>query len=115
MEKETDKQGNTKYKYPKCPACGSENRHFEKMSEEAVKSGSAKEGFLIAYQHTNGIIADPQMEAILPLGSEIPAITVATDICVDCGCLYAPMVITGKAKKQLAQQAPKIFLPGREN
>ncbi len=23
MEKETDEQGNTTYRYPKCPACGS--------------------------------------------------------------------------------------------
>lgn len=112
MEKETDDQGTTKYKYTKCPACGSESRHFEELSAEAIELGSAKEGFVTGYDMTNGVIGEPEILQRLPLGSEAPSIRVVTDICKDCGSLYAVIVVTGKFKKQLAVAPPTIHLPG---
>jgi len=113
MIKETDKDGTTKYKYVKCPACGSKKRHFERMSEEAIKIGMAKPGHLEAYDHVNRVVADPAKLAVAPIGSEAPSIVVATEICMDCGCVYAPMVIRAKAKKTIAQPTPKIIIPGQ--
>ncbi len=113
MEKETDDQGNTTYRYPKCRACGSESRHFEDISKQAVELGSAKEGFVTGFDMTNGVIGEPDILQHLPLGSEAPSIRVVTDICKDCGSLYAVIVITGKFKKQLAVVPPIIHLPGQ--
>ncbi len=113
MIKETDNEGNTKYTYPKCKACGSDKLHFKEMSEKAIKAGSAKEGFVTGYEITSGIIGDPDILKGLPLGSETPSIRVVTDICKDCGSLRAVMVRTGKEIKQLVVAPPTIHLPGQ--
>ena len=120
MKKETDGKGNTFYKYVKCPACGSKKRHYEEGSKKAIEMGVAKPGTLMPYQYDNQIMGDPALVASAPIGTEIPSITTALEVCKDCGCVYAPMVITSKVKKQLAtpaQQAkkddkPKLYLPG---
>lgn len=112
MMKETDKEGNTKYQYGKCPACGSKKRHYEDMCEKAIKAELAQPGFLVPYNYNSRVIADKLKLDAAPLGSEVPSIASATEICKDCGCVYAPMVITGKAKKTLTP--PKIILPGQK-
>lgn len=111
MIKEVDGQGNTVYRYVKCPACGSKKRHFEEMSEKAIKMDLAGKGYLEALIHQTRVVADPVKLAGQPLGAEAPSITFALDICKDCGMVYAPMVITGKAKKTLTP--PKLILPGQ--
>ena len=113
MIKETDDQGSNKYKYVKCPACGSKKRHFEGLSETAIKMRSAKPGYLIAFMLENRLIGDPEIIRSLPLGTEIPSVISAIDICMDCGCVYAPMVITGKAKVTSAVKPSKLILPGQ--
>ena len=111
MIKETDGEGTTVYKYPKCPACGSKKRHFEAISEKAIKMGTAPEGSPMPYNFDERTVVHPSKEARLELGSEAPKIQVATDICEDCGCVYATMVVTGKATKTL--QTPKLIIPGK--
>jgi len=111
--------GMTKYTYAKCPACGSKKRHYEDACERAIKMNVAPPGYLVPFSYNERIIADPIKEAVLPLGAELPSITSALEICKQCGCVYAPMVITGKAKKSLttggeqAKERPKIYLPGQ--
>ncbi len=120
MIKQHDGEGTTMYKYTGCPACKSKKRHFEERCKEAIKMGVAKPGFLVPLAYGERLVADPALEKLAPLGTEIPTITYATEICKDCGCHYSPMVITGKSKKQLttgAEQAkqtgkPKIWKPG---
>lgn len=116
MIKETDKQGNTKYQYVKCPACGSKKRHYERISAEAIKAGTVGPEFLIPFQHDSRLVVESIKEATLPVGSEVPSIMAATEICMDCGCVYAPMVIIGKAKKSITtkgQEKPKLYLLGQ--
>ena len=113
MIKETDKEGNTKYQYVKCPACGSKKRHYEKVSEKAAEADLAKPGFLVPFNYDSRVVAEKMKLDIAPIGTGAPSITTATEVCMDCGCVYAVMVITGKAEKTLAKEPPKIFLPGQ--
>ena len=111
MEKTTDGEGTTQYRYPKCPACGSKKRHYEEASEKAIKMGVADKGFLVPMIYDNKTIMDPTKQASIKVGDEAPTMTAALEICKDCGCVYAPMVITGKAKKTLLPT--KLVLPGQ--
>lgn len=119
MIKEKAKDGSTVYKYVKCPVCGSKNRHTEKMCEKAIKAGTVAPGFIVAFIYDHKMLIDPIKEASLPVGAEIPAITIAAEVCRDCGCVYAPLVITGKAKKSVttdsASGKKKIWLPGQSS
>lgn len=110
MEKTSDGAGTTKYRYTKCPACGSKKRHYEEACEKAIKMGVADKGYLVPFLYDNRPIKDPGKEASIKVGDEVPTITAAVEICKDCGCVYAPMVITGKAKKTLAPS--NLIVPG---
>ena len=101
MIKTSDDAGNVKYTYVKCPGCGSKKKHFEDISNKAIKMGVAKTGYLTALGYETQHVGMPSLIAIAPLGSEIPTITYALEICKACGMVYSPMVITGKAKKAL--------------
>ena len=114
MIKETDEDGNTKYTYVKCPACKSKKRHYEDASNKAVKMGVAPAGFLEAFTYNSRAIADPVKLNALKPGEEAPLMVSALEICKGCGCVYAPMVISGKVKKTLTtgvEQAKKDGKP----
>ncbi len=116
MEKKTDGKGTTQYRYPKCPMCKSKKRHYENISAKAVSMGTVKPGYVQTLEHRSEIIADPAILNKKPVGTQAPSIMFALDICEDCGCVYAPMVITGKAEKQAVvapPTKPKLFLPGQ--
>ena len=114
MEKETDGKGTTKYKYNKCPVCGSKKRHYEAVSDKAIKTGTVEDGFLMPYQYEERVVVSPGKEKTLPAGTQAPQITSATEICVDCGCVYAAMVIVTKVEKGEPPPQPKakLILPG---
>ena len=115
VEKIVDGQGNTQYRYSKCPACGSKKRHFEEQCEKAIKMDVAPVDFIMAYEHDVRPIAEAQTFKGKPLGTEFPTIMVATDICKDCGCVYAVIVITGKDTKQTqtsTSKLDKLWKPG---
>lgn len=117
MQKQTDGQGNTIYKYDKCPACKSKKRHYEDISGKAVEMGLAPDGYLVAYLYDNRPIGDETKLKVAKMGEQAPFITSATEICKDCGNVYAPMVITGKMTKHIVTQGelegkPALWKPG---
>jgi len=119
MIKQADGQGNTVYKYPKCPMCGSKKRHHEEMSNKAIKQGTVEAGFLMPFTYESRPVADDRKTRLLPMGAEVPAITTATEVCMKCGCVYASLVVHGKVKKVIVDKQgrdvskPKIILPGQ--
>ena len=111
MIKTTDEAGNTKHQCVKCPVCGSKKKHYEEASKRAIKMGLAKSDYLTCLLFNNQIMVDPAMETSVKEGDTIPTMLSAIDICYDCGCVYAPMVIAGKGKKAFASSPTKIILP----
>ena len=88
--------------FSECPGCGGESRMFEQMGREVKERGLAKEEMTFYYDMRSGPLATQDMLAKLPLGGEVPAFVVCTDICLDCGCIYAVKLESKKAKKGLA-------------
>lgn len=94
--------------FTKCPQCGSEDRFFEQLANEAKKKGLAGENWQFHFQIVEGVVVDPAKAAGALIGSEAPGFGIMTDVCMDCGCIYAIDLTRIDKKKQLpsAQNVP---------
>ena len=97
--------------FNKCPCCGSESRFFEGIVKELKQRGIADKDFNFFLDLKTGPVASPQMINKLPIGGEIPGFAFATDICTDCGTIYAVRLDKITVKKGLA---PVQFIPNRQ-
>lgn len=97
--------------FPTCPACGSTNRFFESMAQELIDSGLADPNFKAALSIAKGAVVDKTREASIPIGAEVPGWLIVTDLCLDCGCIYAVHIEENPAKKQIVRQPPKLVRP----
>ena len=121
MEREFDK------KIPKCPVCrlreelaqilgkpelaigDGEERFFEQMAEEMKERGLTRPEWHFHYDIQKGVVVDHEKIASIPIGSEVPAYGLMTDVCLDCGCVYATDIIRYNSKKP----APIAIPPNR--
>ena len=94
--------------FTKCPCCGSEDRFLEALANELKERGLAREDWNFHYDVRQGIVVDKAKAEAIPVGSEIPGYGVATDICMNCGCLYAVDITRIGGKKSIlpVQQMP---------
>ena len=72
-----------------CPVCGSPDRFYESLAQELKDAGRASKDFRAFHILSQGTIIDQNKTALLPIGARVPAATVATDVCMNCGCVYA--------------------------
>lgn len=99
----------TKQHYDKCPACGSNRRFFERLTKEAIADKQAMDNFRLFYGVTEGVAVDDRMQKKLPYDTKSQGYVVLTDICEDCGCIYAVELRTDLVIKKFI---PNIQLPG---
>lgn len=97
--------------FNKCPCCGSEDRFLEQLGNELKDRGLAREEWQFHLDIKQGVAVDPTKEAAIPIGSEIPGYGLITDVCMDCGCIYAIDLTRMDAKKSIAPQP--IIPPNR--
>lgn len=106
MEKDFEKQ------FDKCPNCGCKERFLEELGKELHERGLASEDWQMHYDVRRGIVLDKAKESSIPIGAEIPGFVVVTDICIDCGCIYAKAIVRTDVKKSIAP-APPMMPPNR--
>lgn len=92
-----------------CPACHSHSRFFETLAREAIKNKTAREEWMFFYDQKQGPILDRLKDPMLPIGTEIPGFYIATDICMNCGCVYAIRIESRPLKKSIVP--PKLEVP----
>ena len=92
--------------FTKCPQCGSEDRFFEQLANEAKKKGLARDEWNFHLQMQEGIVVDPAKAEGALIGSEAPGFGIMTDICMDCGCIYAVDLTRIDKKKSLSPAQP---------
>jgi len=56
------------------------------------------------------VVEDKEIIKTLPVGTEVPAAVITTDICSNCGCIYATSITEGKAVKP-----PKLLIPNQQH
>lgn len=123
MEKDFHKE------FKKCPVCklreelakilgkpdlklgDGSDRFLEQLGKEMKDRGLAREEWNIHLQAKQGPVLDPTKEAAIPIGSEIPGYDFKTDICMDCGCIYAIELRRLDIKKSPAP--PQLIPPNR--
>ncbi len=94
--------------FTKCPCCGSEDRFFEQLGNELKARGIAREEWSMHLDVKHGVVLDPTKEDAIPIGSEVPGFGIITDVCMECGCVYAIDLTRNDVKKSVAsaQQIP---------
>jgi len=95
--------------FKSCPACGSTNRFFESMANELKDRGVVRKEWAFYLDIKQGVVMDKVKEQRLIIGSQVPAYTYATDICMDCGCVYAMFIERSNATKSIE---PATNMPG---
>ena len=96
MDKDFNRQ------FGKCPCCGSEDRFLEQLGNELKERGLARKEWAMHLDVRQGVVVDETKEAAIPIGSEIPAFGLITDICMECGCIYAIDITRTNVKKSIA-------------
>lgn len=92
--------------FAKCPCCGSEDRFLEQLGNELKERGLAREEWNFHMDVRQGHVVDPNKEDAIPIGSEVPGYGFKTDICMDCGCVYAIDIKRSDVKKTIAPVPP---------
>lgn len=96
--------------FGQCPNCGSKDRFCETMANEMKKKGFARKEWLYGYDYREGVVIDKTKEANIPIGASAPRFRIITDICIECGTIYAVDLQSDEATKSIAP--PKLFGPG---
>lgn len=105
LDKDFDKE------FKKCPACGSEVRFFESLTEEARERGMIRKEFTMFLESKTGVVVDPQKIQGLVIGAELIGFVFTEDFCAECGCRYATRLKRVKAHKTLDQPKPSPMPP----
>jgi len=92
--------------FGQCPCCGSEDRFLEQLGNEMKERGLAREEWNFRMDVKQGPVVDNAKAAAIPIGSEIPGYGFMTDICMNCGCMYAVDIMRTSAKIGLAPVPP---------
>mgnify|MGYP001580241639 CR=1 FL=1 len=95
----------------KCPACGSEDRFMEQLGREIKDRGLARPEWNMSWDFRQGVVVDQAKAKSIPIGSELPGYVITTDICMNCGCVYATNLTRVSGKIGIAP--PQPILPNR--
>jgi len=110
--------------FTKCPVCklreelaeilgkpelklgSGEDRFLEQLGDELKERGLARAEWHFHLDVKQGVVLDQQKAATIPIGSEVPGYGLMTDICMDCGCIYAVDLTRNDAKASIAPVPP---------
>jgi hypothetical protein len=99
-------------KFATCPVCGSDARFFEGITKKLIEKGFARPEAQYCLHSLQGVVTDQAKEQSIPIGSEVPAgYVVKTDICINCGAIYAIELRTYPVKKTIPPVNPKNTIP----
>ena len=72
-----------------CPNCGSNLRFCEELGKELKERGLARPEWNMRFDTRSGVVADQNRAILIPIGSHLPGYGILTDICMNCGTVYA--------------------------
>ena len=99
---------NWEKEFDKCPACGANKPFFKGIVDELKQAGRVPKDWNFWLDMKQGVVFPPNKLPMLPIGALLPGYQFSTDICSECGCIYAVGLARKEAKTQLApaQQMP---------
>lgn len=102
MEKDFSKQ------FDSCPVCGGTNRFCEQLGKESKENNRARKEWNFAYDARQGVAVDPVKAAGIPIGMELPGFYIQTDVCMDCGCVYATVLKRLSARQEVKEMPQQM-------
>ena len=84
--------------FTQCPNCGSPDRFMESLGQELKDRKIANDKLQTFFSQVQGTLLDQRMTDRIPIGSSLPGFIVATDICTECGTIYAVKLIRTEGK-----------------
>ena len=96
--------------FTKCPCCGSEDRFLEQLGNEMKDRGLTRKDWSFHLDVKQGVVADNTKQAAIPIGAKVPGYGYMTDICMDCGCIYAIDIMRYNVEKGVAAPSPKLHM-----
>ena len=106
-----------KKEFPKCPVCAlreelaeilgkpdlpigdGRSKFCKDLAEVAKERGLATKDFRFHFQYLTGIAVEPKEAEKAAVGTEAPSYIIGTEVCADCGCVYASTLTSGDEKK----------------
>jgi len=98
-------------KFDKCPMCGSKNRFFEGIVNELKADLKVPLNWNFCYDAKQGAVMPDDKLLSLPVGAEVPGYNLVTDICQDCGCIYAVVLEKTVGKRSIRLATPQSPIP----
>ena len=89
-----------------CPVCGSTERFVESLANKVKEKGLMREEYNFYFQYIKVPVVDPMMQHLVPVGGSVQAMVIGTDICSNCGCVYAVKLMKGSAQKRMPPVPP---------
>ncbi len=81
-----------------CPNCGNPNRFMEQLGQELKDKGWASEEVRTCLTSNQGTFLDKTRVNLIPIGSTVPGFLIETDICMNCGTVYAVKLVRTEGK-----------------
>ena len=75
--------------FPHCPTCGSPNQFFNQLGQELKDRKLARKEWNMRYTSLQGVVQDDNKQVFMPVGISLPGYLIQTDICMECGTVYA--------------------------
>ncbi len=97
-------------KFDKCPNCSSTNRFCEQLTLEAKEKKRVGLDWRLLMDNRSGAVFDENRAILLPVGSKVPAYHIGTDVCMDCGTIYA-IELARKEVMLRTQEIPRGQIP----
>jgi len=97
---------NFQKEFTQCPNCGSDQRFCEQLAQELKDRGLARPSWTFNFDVRNGVVMDSQYtQTKILTGADLPGFLIHTDICMDCGTIYAVRLARLEGKMR---PAPKM-------
>lgn len=65
---------------------------FDSLMNEMKMRGLARPELKFGLDGKPGMVIDTERTALIPIGAEVPGFDYMTDICTECGCVYATYI-----------------------
>ena len=93
--------------FKQCPNCGSTIRFCEELGKELVDRGLARPEWQFNMDVRTGVVMDKTQQSKLLMCASLPGFHILTDICMDCGTIYATRLIRLEGGVKPAPPLPK--------
>ena len=95
-----------------CPVCGGTHRFCEELGQELKDRGLARPEWNMRFDSRQGMVIDPSKAILMPVGISLPGFSIVTDICMDCGAIYA-VELSRLEGKTSAMRPPRDIAPSQ--